>query len=450
MNTQKGKSSKQKVSRNRGRRDGWMWKGITNRHPIGSIDHATLEPSSSPVSSLTSCELLCTYNWQNSKKLEIEIPGHAPVWQDKQLPITLPQDRGTYFVDQNAARLPEYPFESLFRAAVSMNPSFRFDDIDIVVNRNSLRKLLDFSKGVSQDNFRVNLLIVNNTLFIERCERSATMMIRGSHQTPGYGKSFEQAFTRSPDGMDRGAGHHRVLQYSLGELNCAVQFEVDACYQNESEEEEGEELPDRGVRLVIDTYDPLLKDTRTEESLHSKMENLNIATSSSKRPLTSKSALSRPSPSSRTGPNATKLIASIGKLDQVMPQSSALELKTTAKHRGTGKYLPQLWFGRTPWLIVGHHTNGKFDELKITNLKSEDFVGWETKNQTALQKMVRVLEQLRDVAKKHQGSPCIAIFERRESEPRAINIYPSSLSNKRALPEDLINRLWVSLEASRL
>ncbi|KAK1451093.1 hypothetical protein CCUS01_11272 [Colletotrichum cuscutae] len=30
-----------------------------------------------------------------------------------------------------------------------MNLSFRFDDIDVLVNRNSLRKLFDFSTGRS-------------------------------------------------------------------------------------------------------------------------------------------------------------------------------------------------------------------------------------------------------------------------------------------------------------
>ena len=44
---------------------------------------------------------------------------------------------------------PLVPFEPLFRATPSMNPEFHFDDVDVVVNRNSLRKLLDFCVGRS-------------------------------------------------------------------------------------------------------------------------------------------------------------------------------------------------------------------------------------------------------------------------------------------------------------
>jgi len=68
-----------------------------------------------------------------------------------------------------------------------MSPEFCFDGVDIVVNRNSLRKLLDFCNGRVKGSFRLNLLLVKNTLFVERCERNATEMIRGLRFPDGAG-----------------------------------------------------------------------------------------------------------------------------------------------------------------------------------------------------------------------------------------------------------------------
>lgn len=75
---------------------------------------------------------------------------------------------------------PEYPFEIVFRAAEEMNPQLSFNDVDVVINRNSLRKLLDFCGGQVMESFKLNLLLVKDTLFIERCERSSEKLIYGS------------------------------------------------------------------------------------------------------------------------------------------------------------------------------------------------------------------------------------------------------------------------------
>ena len=125
--------------------------------------------------------------------------GGPPAWKDINLPISLPKDSGIHFIDQNASRIPKYPFEVAFQAVEIIRPNFRFDDVDAVVNRNSLRKLLDFCHGRSQDSFRINLHIVHNTLIIEKCEKNAKEMVRGSVES-GFGHNFERTFTQLPSG----------------------------------------------------------------------------------------------------------------------------------------------------------------------------------------------------------------------------------------------------------
>ncbi|KDN60491.1 hypothetical protein CSUB01_11571 [Colletotrichum sublineola] len=320
--------------------------------------------------------------------------GFAAIWQDVPLPFTLPKDKGAYFVDQNAERVPEFPFEPLFRATATMNQSFRFDDVDVLVNRNSLRKLLDFCAGRRQDSFRFNLHLIHRTLVIERCEKNARKLVMGS-QDSGWGRNFERLYTKYPPGLEDSASHHRALRYQLGELVCVVRFEVDACYGASSEAAGG------------------------PGSLTSAMNQLSV----SDRTVDNTAAIESPT---RRAP---------------MAQATAAEIKTASKKRSLGAYLPQVWFGRTPWLIVGRHTSGSFEELKITNIEAQ-FVDWESRHQTELRMLVAVLAQLRKSVKENGGKHCVAVYEKSTVSP-VIRVFPSIIARK-AIPDDLRRRLWDS------
>ncbi len=109
-----------------------------------------------------------------------------------------------------------------------MNPSFKFEDVDVVTDRNNLKKLFNFASGRARDSFRIDLEMVQNTLFMTRRDRNTRSFIHMSKH-PGFGHNFERAFTTSEPGLEDSTGHHRVLRYALGHLNCVVRFEVDAC-----------------------------------------------------------------------------------------------------------------------------------------------------------------------------------------------------------------------------
>ncbi|KAI8233395.1 geranylgeranyl pyrophosphate synthetase [Colletotrichum sp. SAR 10_96] len=124
-----------------------------------------------------------------------------------------------------------------------------------------------------------------------------------------------------------------------------------------------------------------------------------------------------------------------------MAQSMAAEIKTTTKPKGPSAYMPQLWFGRTPWLIIGQHENGTFAQLKITNTAAL-FTSWEERNQVDLRKLVTALARLREAVTEHGGSHCVAIYEKTANTPE-IKVYPSS-AVKKAVPDDLRRMLWDS------
>ncbi|KAK5988184.1 hypothetical protein PT974_12324 [Cladobotryum mycophilum] len=338
-------------------REAWMWKNVKSVNVIQRISASTLQPSAVSVSSVPAYELVCSYSWQNDKAPILNIPGSTPLWHGNALPVTLPRDKGTYFVDQNASRVPHHRFEPLFRSTAIIAPEFRFDNVDVVSNRNSLRKLLDFCAGRSKDSFRIDLMLVNNTLFLERREKNVRELIRGK-QNSGWGHSFEHAFTKFAPGTEGSTGYHRALHYPLGGLRCVVQFEIDAFYEEGKKNEEDESITLPMARLS-------LKDQPEADALQAQ------ASKSSKKTI-------------------------------LMPQATAAEIKTSMRPRNIGQYLPQLWFGRTPWLMIGRHDNGTFKEVKITDAAAQ-FEDWETRHQTELQKLVVVLGQLREAVRKNGG-----------------------------------------------
>ncbi|KAK6535664.1 hypothetical protein TWF694_002117 [Orbilia ellipsospora] len=430
MNTQAPKnaraSKRQKKGQSQAPRDHWMWKDVNNREAIRTIDHATLRPAETAVSSSLGCELLCSYSWQTSKKPTIQVPGTAPTWQDLPLPVTVPPDKGFTFVDQNAERMPEYPFEPLFRAVVSMKPQFQFDKVDVVINRNSLRRLLDFCKGVSLESFRVNLFMIHNTLIVERSEKNGRHFIN----TPGagFGKNFEKTFTKFSSDDQKSTGHHRVLSYPLGHLNCVVRFEVDARYDKEDDE--------AGLQTEDNNQD--IED-EGGVSLVGWMDDLSLGSSGPK----SSSASRATTPRAPNNGSSSSLRLISAQLSTIMPQSTAAELKTTTRFKSLGQCIPQLWFGRTPWLIVAHHKAGTFDGVNITHVKPDDFIAWETRLQEPLQKMVTLISQLKEAIIEHRGKPCVATFDQTLS-PRCIKVYASSLVEKQALSNDLIDQCWAT------
>jgi hypothetical protein len=101
--------------------------------------------------------------------------------------IQLPSDTGLHWIDQHAERVPQHQFEPVFQALSVMNPSVRFDNVDIVVNRSSLQLLLRLLKNQSTQAFHLDLDVVGKTLFIGRKPRTpcsktprATIECRGT------------------------------------------------------------------------------------------------------------------------------------------------------------------------------------------------------------------------------------------------------------------------------
>lgn len=280
-----------------------------------------IKPAAERVSRSTGEELICSYNWvANAEKPTIYTPGSPPVWAHatlERIPGPLPYDTGPHNIDANAAHCPESPFEVAFRAAEVTNPHFSFRQVDVVINRNSLRKLYSLCREASTPKFRVNLFLVKDALIVERCERHA---VGEEPVHKSCGKSFEKEMTDLRPGMLDSECHHRMIRYDFGGLNCAVRFEVDACR--------------------ADDFD--LDDT----------------------PSPATPTLATQAPESR--------IMVIERGDKGIAQDCLIEIKTTSHQRGRispSSILPQLWFGRTQHVMQGLHHDRVFDRVSYLHVE---------------------------------------------------------------------------------
>lgn len=300
-----------------------------------------------------------------------------------------------YIRDLNAARSPEYTFRPVFDAVEVMNPDFLFDEVDVIVNRNSLRKLLNFCKESNQASFRMNLSLVHDTLIIERSERTITEVVQPDQGLYSY--RFGEVFTENPEYSEDSISHHRVLKYSIGDLRCVVRSQTDACYVS----------PGSPVAEEEQSY--------KASSMLARMGDL----------ITAPAWLMR-------------------RDHQIMPQYRAAELKTCEQDiKPIDFHLPQLWFGRTPWLIIGIHILGVFHSIEVTHAKPM-FATWEQRNQDALRKLVTVLQELREAVRKNGGKSCVAVYEGIGLvEERSLKVFGTA-TERRSLPTIMIDRFWTA------
>lgn len=380
---------------------------------VHTISAISLEPDDTAVTSNTRFETLCSYNWLKDGSA-IVVPGMhcsvlkfqtqlirstggAPRWKPRNLPVTLSLDRGYQLVDEDSFRVPKYPFEPVFQALSVENPNIRLDNVDVVANRNSLRKLLDFAAGRRQYPFRMDLHMVGNTLFVSRKEKSARAMINGSINS-GYGHSFETVFTIPQTGLSRSSSHHRVVRYNLGCLDCVVRFEVDAYYETNQPED--------------------------------------IATAAEVRINDMATALANLSTGPLRGDVVTRGIARVIYKGKPMVPATLAELKVRKIER-PNQAMPQLWFGRIPYLITGKHVTGVVHSISCVHAK-QNFESWEKTNQETLRKLASLLKELKRVVHEVKGQTAIVVCQQRGA-PLAIF---SAKNNVAVLPTDTIERHW--------
>ncbi|KAG9096863.1 hypothetical protein FRC06_008252 [Ceratobasidium sp. 370] len=358
---------------------------------------------------ITNVVTLGSYNWVEHSVPTIIIPGSPCLWKEPTLPLQLSPDTGPAFIDQNTARSPKSPFEptiraiSVIRGDTNNNPALSDEGIDVVTDRNNLRKLMRFicANGPNRDprrnrnrEFRIDAQLAPNdkTLVLTRYDEST---IDESTQFKGYGRNFEEAATKAHPPLVavnqtstvlsrlKTTGYHRIIRYDLLGLRFMVRFEVDA---------------------MTDDTSPPLETGNARGNVDDLADLFAITSISEMRPAPLKPVVQVPNkPAQLISPEGSELRHVVH--GELVPQSSLVELTSLAsKYEITwSDVYSQLFLSQTPVLKVAKHVDGMVSTIQTYTKGSEAMRKAHSDLSQDLRRLVALLVQMRAVVAKHKS-----------------------------------------------
>jgi hypothetical protein len=320
-----------------------------------------------PNASVTELKHLASYNWIEANAPTIVVPGLPPVWRGDNVSRQVKKDSGLVYVAQNAARHPESPLEPLFCALYIENPSFDISSVDVISDRNNLRKLLSFVDPSSDPHgvkdFSMRMEIIDGTAILHREETKTQDFIRPD-EFRGFGHEFEKAYTRNR--IPSSTGHHRVVSYRFGSLRLVIRHETDGYVDDGT--------PTQASKQRSDADD-----------LSGLLSSMSISQSTVVEDIT---------------PSSSRLTVQRG--GRSVALESTLEIKTRVHHKPLkiADVAPQLWLSQTPKLVRAYHNKGRFSAPVVEDV-SAVIKRWEQANQGNLRKLVTLLVSIIAKSKPH-------------------------------------------------
>ncbi|PCH40483.1 hypothetical protein WOLCODRAFT_98991 [Wolfiporia cocos MD-104 SS10] len=353
-----------------------------------------------------------SYNWTDSTKPTIIIPGSPPEWRDRSLPYVVPPDSGIRFVDQNGYRMPSSTLHPLLRAvditAEDAGDEFDWSTVDFVTDRNGLRKILRWinDHDGSAKEFRIETQLAGKrTVLFSRWEKRTREAPNSTFTT--YGFSFERESTTKAPGCEKGTGHHRIVKYSFDGLVLVVRFEVDACI-----------APSRSSRATA-------AGPTDVDSLSDMLSGLNVA-------------------SDKKGAAKVDESVSTPELDVIragtrVPQSSVIEMCTRSR-RNAEQFdwvdaFPQLYFSQTPNHYLAVHSRGEFETITKKHLDNPEMKSIEASAQSGFRKLKRTLQDIQELVIEHGQRGRLSLVHR-DGQLRVFE----RTSQTDSIPEQLLSR----------
>lgn len=370
--------------------------------------HRDLQQGQVPPAIITNVEPLTSYNWVEATTPTIVVPGEPPRWSPPRIAQRLPKDSGLVYVSQNAARLPKSPLEPLFRALYLSHPNFDVRSVDVVTDRNNIRKLLSFvDPNLSRNGaepFTINVEMTRNTAILSRTETKTTELI-GPNEFKGFGHEFEKAYTTSS--IAHNTGHHRIVSYDFGGMKLVVRHEVDAYLEDAA------------------TPRPAISNKKTED-LNGLLDALSLSSNDTRI---------------KAAPFAGSRLC-FREEGRAVPLRSTMEIKTKVAHKPLPftEIAPQLWVSQTPKLVLAYHKGGFFPDPKVEDVASKIHT-WELENQASLKKLAVLIKKIIESAKQCGGRATV-IFD-------AVTdcLVIRKVDGKPFLPQDLYSQ-WEDSEDS--
>ncbi|PFH62246.1 hypothetical protein XA68_14377 [Ophiocordyceps unilateralis] len=200
------------------------------------IDRTDLQdPGTIDSALITTVKCLSSYNWVEAPTPTIAVPGAPPLWTPPKEVCQLKKDSGLIYTKQNAARHPNCPLEPLFRSLFITNPSFDVRSVDVIADRNSIRKLLFFAnpniarRGIEP--FSITIEVIRDTTIMYHLD-STTHEDITPNNFRGYNREFEKTYTTNQ--IEGSTGHYKIISYSFYGLNLIVRHKSDGCVKTDA------------------------------------------------------------------------------------------------------------------------------------------------------------------------------------------------------------------------
>lgn len=317
---------------------------------------------------------VASYSWIEGTPPVIAVPGYPRIWKST-TPSRVPADSGVQYVDRNASHMGHRsPLLPIFAAIDTLHDNFPYQDLDLITDRNNLRKLLRCIDQQHDRAFRIDIDLVEKTCLLTRRE---DIMMETINEFRGYGHEYEMAATKSRRGSEEEIGHHRIVTYDFGGLRVLLRCTVDACTDSESEADD-------------------------------------FLASFSAMKIGSKAETPKSQPDSACT-NRLGMKVKLTSPRSVIPQSRVIEIKTRASHRELDwkEVYPQLYLSQTPYLYLARHTKGTFGAVEKVDLNGETMVPRAKEAEDAMGKLEMLLGSiLKAVRRQGKGVPLSLVYHK--------------------------------------
>lgn len=360
----------------------------------------TLAPSAATHSSsgvlLRDVKPIASYSWIDEPAPCIAVPGYPRIWRNTTV-TTVPADSGDHHVDCNTAFMGDRsPLIPIFAAIDSMHIDFRYRELDLITDRNSLRKLLRCIDQQYDKTFRIDVDLLGKTCLLTRCEETLTDTI---NEFRGYGHEYELAATKPCQGSEKEISHYRIISYHFGRFRVLLRSAVDACAEPAGE-----------GNSFLTSFSA--RGIRTREALQ----------------LTNDLAYS-----SRFG-----IKVKLTSPRSVLPQSSVIEIKTRAAHRELDwtEVYPQLYLSQTPCLYLAKHLRGRFGRVAKVQINSRGMTARAREAEAAMVKLEALLGDILRAVRDHgEGVPLSLVYRAGE-----LQLYKRSEGTRQPFGKDIMRK----------
>ncbi|KAH7890452.1 hypothetical protein F5I97DRAFT_1964022 [Phlebopus sp. FC_14] len=349
---------------------------------------------------LKNVKVIASYSWIEGATPIVAVPGSPRVW--KNIHVTrVPADTGVQMIDENALRMGDKsPLLPLFVAIDSLHKDFQYGDLDLVTDRNSLRKLLRFADGAAGE-FRIDVDLANKTCLLTRREEKNSERIVGFR---GFSQEYEKAATRAASGCEKASSHHRIISYDFGGIKVLLRFVDEACT------ERGDEADD----------------------LLASFSSMNIGRVS--QPV---APLSRAPIASASG-----LTVRLTKPTSLVPQSNTIEIKTRASHKimDWNEVYPQLYLSQTAHLYLAKHERGSFQRVEKYQLNGSNLRDYAVRTEKSMGKLKVLLDAILRAVRKLRTRDGIAVPLSLVCQGDTLTLYRRDASTGYPLGKEILSK----------